>query len=184
MLDTAPELTAARLRLHQLATLDLRAAFAADAQRGLQARRKQLFPKYFYDALGSLLFDAICLLPEYYLTRAEDEILARHAAEIVAAVGAVQISLLELGSGSATKTRRLIEALLARQPALLYRPVDISAPALETSARVLLQDYPTLHVEAYASDYDTALAHLAQERASTQSESAAAETVENNRMRT
>src|SRR5207237_21588 len=57
----------------------------------------------------------------------------------------------------------------------------ISAPALQTSARVLLQDYPTLHVEAYASDYDTALAHLAQERASAQSESAAAATVENKR---
>jgi L-histidine Nalpha-methyltransferase len=176
MLDTVPDLTAERLRLHQLATLDLRAAFAADARRGLRAQPKQLFPKYFYDALGSLLFDAICLLPEYYLTRAEDEILARYAAEVVAAVGADELSLLELGSGSATKTRRLIEAIFARQPELLYRPVDISAAALQTAARVLLQDYPTLRVEAYASDYDTALAHLAQERADTRRESADAAT--------
>ncbi|MFL6209607.1 MAG: L-histidine N(alpha)-methyltransferase [Pyrinomonadaceae bacterium] len=161
MLDTAPEATAARLRLHQLATIDARAAFAADVTRGLQAQPKKLFPKYFYDELGSLLFDAICLLPEYYLTRAEDEILTRHAAEIVAAAGHAELTLLELGSGSATKTRRLIEALLHRQTQLRYRPIDISAAALETSARVLLQSYPALSVEAYASDYDTALAHLA-----------------------
>jgi len=164
MPDAASSQTDARLRLHQLAHVDLRAAFAADAARGLGAQPKRLFPKYFYDALGSLLFDAICLLPEYYLTRAEDEILARHAAEIVAAVGHEELSLLELGSGSATKTRRLIEAILSRQAGLLYRPVDISAAALQTSARVLLQAYPPLRVEAYASDYDTALAHLAAAR--------------------
>jgi dimethylhistidine N-methyltransferase len=161
MLDTAPEATAARLRLHQLATIDARAAFATDVARGLQAQPKKLFPKYFYDELGSLLFDAICLLPEYYLTRAEDEILTRHAAEIVAAAGHAELTLLEFGSGSATKTRRIIEALLHRQTQLRYRPIDISAAALETSARVLLQSYPALSVEAYASDYDTALAHLA-----------------------
>ncbi|HEX8073172.1 MAG TPA: L-histidine N(alpha)-methyltransferase [Pyrinomonadaceae bacterium] len=160
MLDTASEPTTARLRLHRLATRDARAAFAADVARGLSARPKQLFPKYFYDELGSVLFDAICLLPEYYLTRAEDEILTHHAAEIVAAAGDAELNLLELGSGSAAKTRRLIGALLARQPRLLYRPVDISAAALQTSARVLLQSYPQLRVEAYASDYDTALAHL------------------------
>ncbi len=163
MPDNAPDITAERLRLHQLQTVDLRAAFAADVARGLQAQPKRLFPKYFYDELGSLLFAAICLLPEYYVTRAEDEILTRHAAEIVAMAGHAQLSLLELGSGSATKTRRLIDALLARQPQLLYRPIDISAAALETSARVLLQSYPHLRVEAYASDYDTALAHLRSE---------------------
>ncbi len=160
MLDTVPDSAAERLRLHQLATGDLRAAFAADTRAGLSAQPKQLFPKYLYDALGSVLFDAICLLPEYYLTRAEDEILTRHAEEIIAAVGSDQLTLLELGSGSATKTRRIIETILARQPQLCYRPVDISADALETSARVLLQSYPQLSIEAYASDYDTALAHL------------------------
>ena len=161
MLDTATPVTAdERLRLHRLAAPDARAAFAADVARGLRAQPKQLFPKYFYDALGSVLFDAICLLPEYYLTRAEDEILTRSADEIIAATGHERLTLMELGSGSATKTRRVIEALLQRQPQLLYRPIDISAAALETSARVLLQSYPTLSVEAYASDYDTALAHL------------------------
>jgi len=163
---------AARLRLHRLDTADARAAFARDVSDGLGKSPKQLFPKYFYDELGSLLFDAICLLPEYYLTRAENDILARHAAEIVATAAATTapddapLSLLELGSGSATKTRRIIEALLARQTELLYLPVDISVSALEASAQALLQSYPALRIEAYAGDYDAALARLQGERES------------------
>ncbi|HZH92164.1 MAG TPA: L-histidine N(alpha)-methyltransferase [Pyrinomonadaceae bacterium] len=162
-----PHAAPARLRLHRLDTADARAAFARDTAHGLNASPKQLFPKYFYDELGSELFDAICLVPEYYLTRAENEILARHAVEIIAAATApddAPLSLLELGSGSATKTRRLIEALLKRQADLLYLPVDISASALEASADILLQTYPALRIEAYASDYDTALARLGGER--------------------
>jgi L-histidine N-alpha-methyltransferase len=159
---------AARLRLHQLDTADARAAFARDVSTGLRSTPKQLFPKYFYDELGSELFDAICLLPEYYLTRAENEILAQYADEIISATthdsSATPLALLELGSGSATKTRRIIEALLRRQSTLLYLPVDISASALKSSAHTLLQSYPALQVEAYASDYDTALARLAGER--------------------
>ena len=166
MPPTADDPHAARLRLRRLDTADARAAFASDTSHGLRASPKQLFPKYFYDELGSLLFDAICLLPEYYLTRAENEILARHAVEIVAAAApdAAPLSLLELGSGSATKTRRIIEALLERQNGLLYLPVDISVSALEASASALLQSYPTLRIEAYAGDYDTALARFGVER--------------------
>ncbi|MCA1567027.1 MAG: L-histidine N(alpha)-methyltransferase [Acidobacteria bacterium] len=167
MPPTAEDPHAARLRLHRLDTADARAAFARDTSDGLSASPKQLFPKYFYDELGSELFDAICLVPEYYLTRAENEILACHAAEIAAAAAApddAPLSLLELGSGSATKTRRIIEAVLKRQTSLLYLPVDISVSALETSARALLQSYPALSIEAYASDYDAALAHFGRER--------------------
>ena len=166
---------AARLRLHQLDTADARAAFARDVATGLRSTPKQLFPKYFYDELGSLLFDAICLLPEYYLTRAENEILSHYADEIISAAtgdsssssgggNTTPLALLELGSGSATKTRRIIEALLKRQPTLVYLPVDISASALESSAHALLQSYPALRVDAYASDYDTALGRLAADR--------------------
>jgi dimethylhistidine N-methyltransferase len=170
MPPTADDPHAARLRLQQLDTADARAAFARDVSQGLGATPKQLFPKYFYDELGSLLFDAICLLPEYYLTRAENEILARHADEIVssaatAAPGDAPLALLELGSGSATKTRRIIEAILKRQAELLYLPVDISVSALEASAHTLLQSYPALRIEAYAGDYDAALAHFGRERA-------------------
>ncbi|GAC1400789.1 MAG: L-histidine N(alpha)-methyltransferase [Pyrinomonadaceae bacterium] len=151
-----------RLTLHRLVAHDPTVSFAADIARGLAGTPKELSPKYFYDALGSLLFDAICLVPEYYLTRAENEILARFANEIVASVGSdgKLFSLLEAGSGNATKTRRIIEAILARQSSLQYTPIDISASALEQSAHVLLDFYPSLRVDAYASDYETALSHL------------------------
>ena len=105
-----------RLVIHNLVRTDLNASFAEDVRSGLSHERKHLFPKYFYDALGSQLFDAICLLPEYYLTRAENEILTRSAGEIVNELSAEKVSLLEMGSGSALKTRLIIEGLLKRQP--------------------------------------------------------------------
>jgi dimethylhistidine N-methyltransferase len=149
-----------RLVIHNLVRADLRAGFAEDVRAGLSASPKHLFPKYFYDELGSQLFEAICLLPEYYLTRAENEILARYADEIVSEVSAEKVSLLEMGSGSASKSRLIIEALLKRQNELLYVPVDISATALEQSSRVLLQSYPKLTIDAYASDYYGAIGAL------------------------
>src|SRR5215213_9789795 len=150
-----------RLRVHRL-TSAVADDFAADVGRGLTAPGKFLLPKYFYDPLGSRLFDAICLVPEYYLTRAEADIFARHAAEIVerARAGGSRVTLAELGSGSASKTRHIIEALLFGQPRLTYVPVDISTAALEESASALLGDYEGLSVTAYAADYDTALPRL------------------------
>lgn len=154
-----------RLVIHNLVRADAAASFSQDVRAGLSAKPKHLFPKYFYDELGSQLFEAICLLPEYYLTRAENEILSNHADEIVAEVnGEDQISLLEMGSGSALKTRLIIEALLKRQSELLYVPVDISASALETSSRVLLQSYPNLQIKAYAADYYDALTALCEQQ--------------------
>ena len=151
---------AERLRIHRL-TAEVADGFAEDVRRGLASLPKFLPPKYFYDELGSRLFEAICLLPEYYLTRAESEIFARHAREIVeAARGGSHVTLFELGSGSASKTRLIIEALLAGQGSLTYAPVDISPAALEASAHSLLGDYPGLRVEAYAADYDAALPRL------------------------
>jgi L-histidine Nalpha-methyltransferase len=149
-----------RLVIHNLVRADLQASFAEDVRTGLSSEPKQLFPKYFYDELGSQLFEAICLLPEYYLTRAENEILTRYADDIVSEVSAEKVSLIEMGSGSALKTRLIIEALLKRQPELLYTPVDISATALEQSSRVLLQSYPELIIDAYASDYYEAIRQL------------------------
>ena len=162
MQPATQDISTDRLSIYHLsrALTDADGDFASDVRNGLSSERKHLPPKYFYDQLGSQLFDAICLLPEYYLTRAEDEILARHASEIVEAVGGERITLLELGSGSAVKTQLIIEALLKRQADLLYIPVDISASALETSARVLLQSFPMLRIAAYASDYDSALTRL------------------------
>ena len=162
MSQPASQGQAERLRIHRL-TAAVADDFAADVRRGLTASpNKFLLPKYFYDELGSRLFDAICLVPEYYLTRAEADIFARHAAEIVerSGDGARRLTLFELGSGSAAKTRRIIEALLAAQTRLTYVPVDISTAALEESASALLGDYEGLSVAAYAADYDTALPRL------------------------
>lgn len=149
----------ARLVIHALAHRNGHAEFTADVRRGLSASPKQLFPKYLYDSLGSRLFDAICHVDEYYLTRAEDEILTRHADEMVAGIPDCR-TLIELGSGSADKTRSIIEALLLHQTELLFIPVDISASALEKSSRALLAAYPALRIEAYAADYLEGLAAM------------------------
>lgn len=160
-MQTKPQSAPAnRLVLHHLDSFGSDDSFARDVRAGLTSNPKTLPPKYFYDELGSHLFEAICCLPEYYLTRAESEILGRHADGIVAASaeGAGRtIRLIELGSGSAVKTRQLISAVLRRQPELLYLPVDISAGTLERSSRELLHEYSRLRIVAYAGDYFTAL---------------------------
>jgi L-histidine N-alpha-methyltransferase len=134
-------------------------SFAEDVRAGLTASPKRLPPKYFYDDLGSSLFESICRLPEYYLTRAEDEILDRHAREIVAMVGE-PLDLIELGSGSAVKTRRIIAAALERQPTLSYRPIDISPSALAASTQALAREYPGVRVDGIAADYFDGLARI------------------------
>ncbi|MBI4082380.1 MAG: L-histidine N(alpha)-methyltransferase, partial [Candidatus Lambdaproteobacteria bacterium] len=108
-----------RLTLHRRDRRDPRREFADDVARGLGGSPKRLPPKYFYDATGSLLFERITALPEYYLTRTETAILATHSAAIVAAAGA-DLTLVELGSGSSTKTRLLLDHLQQRQPARRY----------------------------------------------------------------
>ena len=148
-----------RLLIHNLVKRDPLAGLAEDVRNGLSAYPKRFLPKYFYDELGSQLFEAICLLPEYYLTRAENEILLRYADEIAAAVDGHK-TLVEMGSGSASKTRLIIEALLRSQDELVFMPVDISATALESSSRILLQSYPRLKIEAFAADYFAGLAEL------------------------
>jgi len=158
VLETQP-VTEEKFLIHNLVKREPRAGLAEDVRRGLSSQPKRFLPKYFYDQLGSQLFEAICLLPEYYLTRAENEILERYADEIVSSVEG-ETTLLEMGSGSASKTRLIIEALLRKQPELLFIPVDISASALDSSSRILLQSYPQLKVEAYAADYFAGLAEL------------------------
>jgi dimethylhistidine N-methyltransferase len=128
------------------------AGFADDVRTGLGAEQKYLQPKYFYDDLGSALFEAICELPEYYLTRAETEILERYAGEMVGALEG-PLEIVEFGSGSARKTRILVGAALAVQSELCYRPIDISPSALTASASALIGEYERLHVSAFASDY-------------------------------
>ena len=115
-------------------------ALRADVLRGLTARPKELPPKWFYDDRGSVLFDEITRLPEYYPTRAERAILETYKEEIAKFSGAD--SLVELGSGSGEKTRLLIEALRAQGTLATYVPMDVSPSALLESGRALVRDYP------------------------------------------
>ncbi|HLW48615.1 MAG TPA: L-histidine N(alpha)-methyltransferase [bacterium] len=130
----------------------LRARFARDVAAGLAQTPKRLPCCYFYDDEGSRLFEAICGLPEYYLPRAEREILETHADELAGRFPARPL-LVELGSGSASKTRLLIEALLRRYGTAEYMPIDISQGALVDSARAFLAAYPALRIRAVAGDY-------------------------------
>ena len=106
---TNPVAGAGRFALHRDPHPARVATFAEDVGRGLSMRPYTLMPKYFYDDLGSALFEAITYLPEYYLTRVERDLLATYSAQIVAAFDE-PLELVELGSGSATKTRLIIDA--------------------------------------------------------------------------
>ncbi|MEU9141958.1 L-histidine N(alpha)-methyltransferase [Streptomyces sp. NPDC048404] len=129
------------------------AALRADVLLGLGHLPKTLPPKWFYDAHGSVLFDQITELPEYYPTRAEREILLARAAEIAAASGAR--TLVELGSGSSEKTRHLLDAM----PDLhTYVPVDVSESALTQAGHALIAERPGLNVHAMIADFTGGLA--------------------------
>ena len=124
-------------------------AFEADVVAGLSAARKTLPAKWFYDARGSDLFEAICDLPEYYPTRQEAALLQRIAPEIAAHIpdGA---TLIEWGSGASLKTRRILDA--APQIAV-YAPIDISRDALHAAAEAIRRDYPDLAVTPRVGDF-------------------------------
>jgi dimethylhistidine N-methyltransferase len=134
--------------------------FARDVAEGLSARPKRLPCRWFYDAEGSRLFEEITELPEYDPPRAEREILLERAGEI-AALFPSGPSVMELGSGSARKTRILLEALLRRHGRARYLPVDVSESALLGSSRALAADHPQLEVIAVAGDYHDGLRLLA-----------------------
>ena len=139
--------------------------FAEAVTTGLTATRKTLPCRFLYDATGSDLFDEICSLPEYYLTRSERQILLDHATSIVADLPA-DLTLVELGSGSATKTRVIVEALLRERAALRFTPIDVSKSALVGSADEMLEGYPELSVIAVAAEYREGLEVVKQEHSS------------------
>jgi dimethylhistidine N-methyltransferase len=123
--------------------------FRADVLRGLSAVPKEIPCKYFYDEAGSKLFERICELEEYYLTRTELAIMERHAAEMAALIGPACL-LIEYGSGSSVKSRLLLDRLDA--PAA-YVPIDISRPQLQKSAAALARDYPRLEILPVCADF-------------------------------
>ncbi len=116
---------------------------------GLSHRPRAIPPKFLYDSQGSALFDAICELPEYYLTRTETEILRRHAADIASRAGP-GCTLIEFGSGSSVKSRLLLDAL---KDLALYSPIDISRQHLDQTVSRLRRDYPVLRIEPVCADY-------------------------------
>ena len=116
---------------------------------GLTAPQKTLSPKYFYDETGSRLFDEICKLPEYYLTRTERWIMERYLGEMAALVGP-RASVIEFGSGSSTKIRLLLDNLV--EPAA-YVPVDISAEYLSSMTEQLARDYPSVQIRPVFADF-------------------------------
>jgi dimethylhistidine N-methyltransferase len=123
--------------------------FLADVLRGLRSPAKELSCKYFYDEAGSELFERITQLDEYYPTRTEQVIMDRHAAQMAALCGA-NCLLIEYGSGSSTKTRRLLDHLVG--PAA-YVPIDVSGEFLDRSAHSIASEYPEIDVLPVCADF-------------------------------
>ncbi|HEY2377128.1 MAG TPA: L-histidine N(alpha)-methyltransferase [Gemmatimonadaceae bacterium] len=126
-----------------------------EVREGLGRRQKELPPKYFYDERGSELFEKITRLPEYYLTRAERGLLEENAHSLVETLR--PRTLVELGAGSAAKTRILLDAMERTGCAEQYVPVDVSEEFLGGTAKHLRKEYPTLRVEPAIADISTSL---------------------------
>jgi L-histidine N-alpha-methyltransferase len=133
-------------------------SLADDVLDGLTRPFKELPPKHFYDARGAELFDRICELPEYYPTRAEHAILTEQAAELAALTNAVEI--VELGSGTAAKTRVLLDALHAGGTLARYVPVDVTETVVRECAAELTDEYPGLRVHGVIGDFERHLDHV------------------------
>jgi len=129
-----------------------RRTFLEDVLAGLSLAQKAIPPKYFYDAAGSLLFERICELPEYYPTRTEMAIMNAHLGEIVQFAGP-DLQLMEFGSGAGVKTRLLIEHL---RP-LLYMPIEIDGGTMRAAARDLSSRFPHLNIAGITADYSQPL---------------------------
>jgi L-histidine N-alpha-methyltransferase len=133
-------------------------ALCRDVRAGLQRSPKSLPPKWFYDTVGSDLFDQITRLPEYYPTRAEAEILHTRAAEIASAAGAD--TLVELGSGTSEKTRVLLDALRDGGALRRFVPFDVDASMLSLASKAIQHDYPGIEIAAVCGDFEEHLAKI------------------------
>ena len=139
---------------------------AADVERGLRAQPKRLPPKYFYDALGSALFDAITRLPWYLISRSEHRLLARHGPAITAALptpGASGVTLVELGCGGGDKTARIADAFASAGLRGEIHLVDMSSSALR-AARRRLRRFRGLAIETHDASYEEGLSRMARSR--------------------
>ena len=155
MTDTAPP---AGISLHNALDSGEARTLAQDAREGLARPLKELPPKHLYDTRGAALFEQICELPEYYPTRLERSILERVAADVIAATAAGE--LVELGSGSAAKTRLLLDAMAAAGTLRRFVAVDVTEQAVRDSATELIQEYPGLEVHGLIGDFERHLDYL------------------------
>ncbi len=147
--DKAKQSSGSENQLNSCDSLICNADFLADVIRGLGQRKKALSCKYFYDERGSQLFDEICCLEEYYLTRTEQRIMDRFAGEMADQLGE-GVMLIEFGSGSSTKTRVLLERL--NGPAG-YVPIDISEAHLIKTAEALRTRFPEIEILPLVADF-------------------------------
>ncbi len=146
------------LGIERTATADTRQALIHGVRRGLSGQPRSLSPWMFYDAGGSRLFECITTLPEYYPTRTERDILARHADAIVAAAHGDRTSplrLVELGAGTAAKTVILLEAALRISDDVSYIPVDVSSDALELACQNIAYELPEVRIQPIVRNYIT-----------------------------
>lgn len=156
--NSANSLDNSRLQLHYLLDNSLNRDDGTDIVEGLTQEFKTISPRYFYDHRGSQLFEQICELPEYYPTRTEASILKKSSQEIAQITGKVEI--VELGSGSSTKTQLLLDAYQTLSDTLYYTPIDVSGGILKESAKSLLAKYPNLIITGKVATYEQALAKL------------------------
>ncbi len=133
-------------------------ALCRDVRDGLQSSPKSLPPKWFYDSLGSDLFDQITRLPEYYPTRAEAEILRARSAEVASVTGAD--TLVELGSGTSEKTRILLDALQNSGALRRFVPFDVDASMLSAAATAIQREYPGIEIAAVCGDFEEHLSEI------------------------
>jgi L-histidine Nalpha-methyltransferase len=133
-------------------------SLAQDAREGLTRPLKELPPKHFYDERGAELFDRICELPEYYPTRTERSILDEAAQKLAELTGAVE--LVELGSGTAAKTRVLLDAMQQAGTLERYVPVDVTEAMVRDCAKELTSEYPGLRVHGVVGDFERHLNRL------------------------
>lgn len=143
---------------NHLAADAARSALREDVRNGLGQQPKSLPPKWFYDDVGSDLFDQITRLPEYYPTRAEAEILRAHSAEVAQLSGAD--TLVELGSGTSEKTRMLLDALQDVGALRRFIPFDVDAGVLETAGEAIARAYPGVRVDGVCGDFEHHLAQI------------------------
>ncbi|HKU40784.1 MAG TPA: L-histidine N(alpha)-methyltransferase [Polyangiales bacterium] len=150
----------ARKRAPSGAQLRTRLQFRNDVLAGLRSRPRRLQSVYFYDDVGSTLFEEITRLPEYYLTRTEHSILTQYAEQIVSPVLNEPACVVDLGAGDGNKTRILLEHLHSRGADVRYAPVDVSAAALWDSEQRMQADLPWLRVDPIHDDYIAGLSRV------------------------